>query len=162
MRGIEMQQTQQTPTSANCSTTAETAADDPRSRVGLTPPGSTIQSNCKRGRNVGTATTVTLQTQSFLLPGRDEVVRRVWHCEQDGQYVTQFFDIWQAELDGHFAYRLYEAESLKSIAHSRHSMQADDLHLLVKMDLVPATASVPFIVRTGPQVDRAERWSAIK
>lgn len=79
-------------------------------------------------------------------------------CKRDGKFIPEFFDIWQAELQGHFAYRIYEADTLKSLIHSRHPIQADVLSLLVQTELVPSTSSIPFIVKTGSQTDRAMRW----
>jgi hypothetical protein len=94
------------------------------------------------------------QSNSFLLPERDEVVRRVWNYERAGRFIVAFFDIWKADTEDHFAFCIYEADTLKPIIRPRHPIQSAVLRLLVETELVPHNASIPFIVRTGKQVDR--------
>jgi hypothetical protein len=151
---------QQLSSSANCFIAVDTAAHVHGSLTGVEPCQSTIQRASSGRSNVRTTLSVTAQAESFFLPGPDEVIRRVWHYKRDGQYVLRLFDIWQAELAGHFAYRLYETDTFRSITQSRHPIQANVLDLLMKTELVPATASTPFIVRTSSQVDRAMKVGA--
>lgn len=150
----------QPSTAAHCSITVNTTANLPSLPIRLEPSQWTNQTARSARPNVRITSTITAHAESFLLPGPDEVVRRVWHCERGSQYVVRLFDIWRAELAGHFAYRIYEVHTFRSITHSRHSRQVEALHLLVKIELVPLTASIPFLVKTGSQVDRANNVGA--
>jgi hypothetical protein len=145
---------QQLLTSANAIATIATPVGTPNASASGEQSHRTDQCTCQCIPCRFETASSNQQSNSFLLPERDEVVRRVWNYERDGQFIVTFFDIWKADIEDHFAFCIYEADTLKPIRRPRHPIQPAVLRLLVETELVPHNASIPFIVRTGKQVDR--------
>jgi hypothetical protein len=146
---------QQLLTSENASVTIDTSVDALELSCSLKQAHITCRPTPQNMPSRAETMGLVQPPNSFLLPSHYEVVRRVWNWKQDGRFILIFFDIWQAEIAGHYAFCVYEAGTLKPLIRPRHPVQAAVLRLLLETELVPHNASTPFIVKTGMQVDRA-------
>jgi len=84
--------------------------------------------------------------KSFPLPRRGEIVQRHWPHECNGKIVLRFLDIRPGNAPGRYDYVIQEEDNPRLIAYSAHSLDPYFLKMHVRCDLLPATASAPYIV----------------
>jgi hypothetical protein len=83
----------------------------------------------------------------FLLPAREELVRRVWKSVK-GQ--LRMLDIWKAPGQDQYYYAIRDSGSPEILARSIEPHYPHVLKELLETELLPAFASAPFVVKASP------------
>lgn len=81
----------------------------------------------------------------FLLPAPGEMVRRVWKSAYSGP--LRMLDIWESPCEGKYHYAIREHGSREIVARSLAPYYPHVLEKLIDEELVPSSASDPFVVK---------------
>lgn len=81
----------------------------------------------------------------FILPAPGEMVRRVWRSYYKAP--VRMLDIWESPSNGKYHYAIREQGSPEILARSSAPCYPHTLKKLVETELVPASASEPFVVK---------------